>query len=384
MERIVITCPDFFPGESETIAAMLRSGKADRVHLRKPASEAAEMAALIEAIPADLYPRLSLHDHFQLAMRYGLGGVHLNSRNPKAPDGRHGLLSRSLHSINEVRHLGPEFDYAFISPVYPSISKPGYKAEFSIDDLRPWLSRRIYALGGVSPDKLPQLQEAGFGGVAMLGAVWRAEVDLSHFRLQFISNGDTAEEQLRGIEAVLRGGCRWVQLRMKDAPVALVEQVGQQAVGLCRRYGATFIVDDHVDLVHRLGADGVHLGKNDLPVAEARRQLGPMKIIGATANTFTDIAGAAEAGADYIGLGPFRFTTTKKNLSPVLGLDGYRRILANCRREGIELPVVAIGGITRGDVSELLAVGPSGVAVSGSILRAADPAEECRLWLENQ
>lgn len=151
---------------------------------------------------------------------------------------------------------------------------------------------------------------------------------------------------------------------------------------LCRRAGATFIIDDCVDLVSAVGADGVHLGKNDMPVAQARRVLGPGVIIGATANTFDDIVRAAEAGADYIGLGPLRFTTTKKNLSPVLGYEGYADILGRCRRAGITLPVVAIGGITVDDLAPLRLAGAAGVAVSGSIARAADPAEETRKFLK--
>ena len=113
-----------------------------------------------------------------------------------------------------------------------------------------------------------------------------------------------------------------------------------------------------------------------MPVNDARKLLGPGKILGATANTFNDLRTAVAAGADYVGLGPFRFTTTKKNLSPVLGPDGYRRILNECRAQGITSPVVAIGGITSGDIPSILSTGVSGIAVSGSILRAKDPVAE--------
>ncbi len=172
-----------------------------------------------------------------------------------------------------------------------------------------------------------------------------------------------------------------MQLRMKDTPQALVAEVGRKAAELCRHYGATFIIDDHVELVHLLGADGVHLGKNDMPADEARRLLGPAKIIGSTANTLGDIRAAVAAGADYIGLGPFRFTTTKKNLSPVLGLEGYRSIIAAARAEGITVPVVAIGGISACDVATIRQAGAAGVAVSGSILRAENPIEETKKFL---
>ena len=196
--------------------------------------------------------------------------------------------------------------------------------------------------------------------------------------LQFITHRTGAYDEITGTRAVLDGGCRWVQLRMKEAPAGRIVEVGREVARMCRACGATFIVDDHVELVRELGADGVHLGRNDMPVAEARRLLGSGYTIGATANTFEDVVRGAEQGADYIGLGPFRFTQTKRNLSPVLGTEGYRRILAQCREAGIALPVVAIGGITEADVPGILAAGAAGIAISGGLLRAEDVAAETR------
>ena len=200
--------------------------------------------------------------------------------------------------------------------------------------------------------------------------------------LQFITHHTDRYDEIQGTEAVLRGGCRWVQLRMKDASPEEFLRVGREVGCLCRQYGATFLLVDRVDAVKELGADGVPLGKNDMPVAEARKLLGPDKLIGATANTFEDIARAAADGADYIGLGPFRFTQTKRNLSPILGLEGYRTILARCREAGIDRPVVAIGGITAADIADLMATGISGVALSGTLLGAEQPAEETRKIME--
>lgn len=192
--------------------------------------------------------------------------------------------------------------------------------------------------------------------------------------LQFITHKNERHGYLDGAEAALRGGCRWIQLRMKDEPDESIIDAGRRLAPLCRAAGATFIIDDHVALVDAVGADGVHLGKNDMPVAEARRILGSDRIIGATANTFDDIAAAVASGADYIGLGPFRFTETKKRLSPILGLEGYRDIMAHSRRAGYSIPVVAIGGITPEDIEAIMATGVTGIALSGTILRAADPA----------
>lgn len=192
-------------------------------------------------------------------------------------------------------------------------------------------------------------------------------------KLQFITHFTERYGYLDGTWMALEGGCRWIQLRMKDAPLDEVEAMALPVQTLCRRYGAIFVIDDHVELVKKIGADGVHLGKNDMPVDAARQILGSDFIIGGTANTFDDIRRLHQAGADYIGCGPFRFTETKKNLSPVLGLQGYRDIVRQMRQNGIDLPIVAIGGITLPDIPEILGTGVTGIALSGMILHAPDP-----------
>ena len=171
----------------------------------------------------------------------------------------------------------------------------------------------------------------------------------------------------------LEGGCKWIQLRMKDASDDEVRKAAAEIQPMCKEHEAVFLLDDRVKLAKELHADGVHLGKNDMPIDEARRILGEEYIIGGTANTFDDIQRIASQGADYIGCGPFRFTTTKKNLAPVLGIDGYRDIIAKMRNAGINIPMVAIGGITPDDIDEILATGVQGIAVSGTVLNADDP-----------
>lgn len=196
--------------------------------------------------------------------------------------------------------------------------------------------------------------------------------------LQFISHYTERYSYLDSIRMALDGGCRWVQLRMKDAADDEVRRVAEEAQRWCRDAGATFIIDDRVELVRQIGADGVHLGKNDMPVGEARALLGDNFIIGGTANTFDDIKSYYEAGANYIGCGPFRFTTTKKGLAPVLGLEGYTYLIKRAREEGINLPIVAIGGITADDIPAIMSTGVSGVALSGTVLRAENPVEEMK------
>ncbi len=194
--------------------------------------------------------------------------------------------------------------------------------------------------------------------------------------LQFITHYTDRYTYFDSARMALEGGCRWIQLRMKEATEEEVEKEAIRVQDLCRQYGATFIIDDHVALAKKLHADGVHLGKKDMPIAEARKLLGKDFIIGGTANTFEDVQMHYAAGADYIGCGPFRFTTTKKNLSPVLGLEGYRNIVSRMKEAGINLPIVAIGGIAFEDIPAIMQTGVSGIALSGSILRADDPIAE--------
>lgn len=201
--------------------------------------------------------------------------------------------------------------------------------------------------------------------------------------IQFITHSNNRYGYVDGARLALEGGCRWVQLRMKEATEAEFMAAAAEIGRLCKEHGATFVLDDHVEWVEKTGADGVHLGKNDMPIEEARKILGSDKIIGGTANTFEDVERLYRQGADYIGCGPFRFTTTKKNLSPVLGLEGYQHIVDQMKSHGINLPIVAIGGILESDIKSILATGVSGIAVSGGILNAENPAEEMQRFLKH-
>ena len=199
--------------------------------------------------------------------------------------------------------------------------------------------------------------------------------------IQFITHSNERYDHVEGAKLALQGGCRWIQLRMKDAMEIDFLRAAKKIRRLCDEYHATFILDDHVEWVGLTGADGVHLGKNDMPVDEARKMLGRNKIIGGTANTFEDVERLSRQGADYIGCGPFRFTTTKKNLSPVLGLEGYRDITTQMKAHDIQLSIVAIGGMLRQDIPAIMQTGVTGIAVSGAILNAENPVEEMRLFI---
>lgn len=196
--------------------------------------------------------------------------------------------------------------------------------------------------------------------------------------LQFITHETEQFSYREGVFMALEAGCKWIQLRMKDVAVETVRQLAEELKKACENHHALLIIDDYVEVAREVKADGVHLGKNDMPIEEARKLLGEGFIIGGTANTFEDVKRHYEAGADYLGIGPFRFTTTKKNLSPVLGLEGYRNIKQQMIEADIILPAVAIGGITVEDIPAILATGIEGIAMSGGILQAHDPDAEIK------
>ncbi|MEG0647148.1 MAG: thiamine phosphate synthase [Bacteroides sp.] len=196
--------------------------------------------------------------------------------------------------------------------------------------------------------------------------------------LQFITHETDRYNTLESAIMALEGGCKWIQLRMKEATLEEIEQVALKLKPLCKEHEAILVIDDHVELARKLEVDGVHLGKTDMPVDQARSILGEAFIIGGTANNFEDVLMHYRAGADYVGVGPYRFTRTKKNLSPVLGAEGYATLINRMKEAGISLPIVAIGGITNEDIPELLQLGVNGIALSGSILQAEDPREETK------
>ena len=200
-----------------------------------------------------------------------------------------------------------------------------------------------------------------------------------NFRLQFVTHCTERFSYVESARMALFGGCRWIQLRMKEAEERLFEENALAVQQMCKLFGATFIIDDNVALAKRIKADGVHLGKNDMLIAEARDILGEGFIVGGTVNSFEDILYHLQGSRpDYFGCGPFRFTSTKKNLAPILGYEGYRGIIRQMRNADIHIPLVAIGGIAKEDIPCLLECGVDGIALSGSILRADNPIEELR------
>ena len=195
MRIIVITSPDFIAGEVTLINQLLNAG-IYRIHIRKPQASADEVRILIEGIESKWHTRLSLHDHHHLAIEYGCG-IHLNARNPIPPEDakKDTLFSASCHSIEEVGKRKTQCDYVFMSPIFDSISKHGYSAAYSQDELnkasaKGIIDKKVIALGGVTPNHIPYLERMGFGGAAFLGHVWQhAREGLFDCSLDTIFNG---------------------------------------------------------------------------------------------------------------------------------------------------------------------------------------------------
>lgn len=190
--------------------------------------------------------------------------------------------------------------------------------------------------------------------------------------LQFITNTKSKTPVTDQIFAVLEGGGRWIQIRMKDASDEEIKKVVEAVKPKCIETGAFLLLNDRVELAKELNVGGVHLGKEDMPASKARMILGPAAVIGVTANTYTDIAAVSQLDIDYFGIGPYAETQTKENLAPVLGLSGIRDICYEMEKNEINKPHVAVGGIQIDDILPLLEAGVNGIAVSGAIANAKD------------
>lgn len=196
--------------------------------------------------------------------------------------------------------------------------------------------------------------------------------------LQYITNTKCGKSIPDQVKAVLEGGCRWIQLRMKEATHDEVMEMAKRIKPMTDEKEAFLIINDYVDICRDVNCTGVHLGKTDMLPSKARLELGPLAVIGVTANTFQDIEAVRSLDIDYIGMGPFADTSTKENLAPVLGLAGITELCNQMRSSEINIAHVAVGGVRLEDVEPLLEAGCDGIAVSGAIAFADDMVEATR------
>ncbi|CAG5069060.1 Thiamine-phosphate synthase [Dyadobacter sp. CECT 9623] len=446
MKIIIISRPDFFPGEGNAINRLFQDGMVN-LHLRKPECSREDLCELIKSIDPDYHSRLSLHQHHDLAAEFGIKGLHFPEKQREATGeeiwrdlvAKGYRLSTSIHDLAELERLSDAFSYTFFGPVFDSISKAGYKGVLDEDFVlaKNRNAPKVIALGGINASNIQKIQGMNFDGAALLGAVWQENQSLKSIesiksidpidsfnlgtgglsprqligaelrqqfpaaietspeqfiakgqspkksiaggfsrritrdgRLQFVSNENGEISHVQSILLALEAGCKWIQLRVKGRPEDEVLELAEKAKFLCDSFDAKLIINDFPHVAKSVNAYGLHLGLDDMPLREARKIVGEEMILGGTANTLQHVIQRIEEGADYVGLGPYRFTTTKQNLSPILGLEGYQRILHELSLRKCYIPIIAIGGIRQEDIAGLKAAGLYGVAMSSALINS--------------
>lgn len=194
--------------------------------------------------------------------------------------------------------------------------------------------------------------------------------------LLYIITEPALRDPVESVQLVLEGGVRLVQLRAKDATARELVQMGQAIRALTRKYNATFIVNDRLDIALVVEADGVHLGQDDLPVPLARKLAGDAFIIGVSAETVEEAQRAEAEGANYLGVGPMFTTTTKPDAGMPIGPQRLREIKA-----AVSIPVYGIGGITLENAPLVIQAGADGICVISAIIGAPNPTEATRQFL---
>lgn len=197
-------------------------------------------------------------------------------------------------------------------------------------------------------------------------------------RLHYITQDIPDFSHAELAELACKGGANWIQLRVKKRPFDEWLRIAEETKKICLKYGAKLIINDSVEIAKRIGADGVHLGKEDMSPKEARKIMGKNFIIGGSTNTKEDVKRMIEYKCDYVGIGPFCFTFTKEKLNLILGLNGIKLIADEFKNQ---IPMIAIGGVKLKDVEPLMQIGVHGVAVSSAINMADDKIAEMKKFI---
>jgi thiamine-phosphate pyrophosphorylase len=208
-----------------------------------------------------------------------------------------------------------------------------------------------------------------------MGTKREASTDLPDWSVYLVTDPVLISDRVlpRVVEAAIRGGVRMVQYRDKDASTRAMVAMAAELAAVCRQMGACFLVNDRLDVALAVNADGVHVGQDDMPVAMARRLLGPEKLLGVSVHNEAEIRQAERDGADHVSLSPVFSTSTKPDHQPPLGVAGVRTLsrLAS-------VPVIAIGGIHEGNAAEVVRAGARGICVVSAIIAAPDPEAAAR------
>lgn len=377
----------------DRVAAVAAAGPAGILLREKDLSEEAyrTLARQVQAICRRYGVPFLVHTHPRVARELGADGLHLPLPVLRAlpAEERQDLprLGVSCHAVAEAVEawqLGA--DYLFAGHIFDTTCKAGLPGR-GLDFLAAVCGAvplPVYAIGGIQPAAIAALRRAGAAGGCVRSPLatcpspahylhqWKecSAMNLTPQQLRLYAVTDRAwtgrQTLLEQLEDALKGGVTLVQLREKDLPQEDFLTEALAAKELCRRYGVPLLINDNVDLALQCGADGVHVGAEDMPVAEIRRLAGPGFIIGATAKTIPQAQAAQADGADYIGVGAVFPSPTKPN---AVGIT-REELAAICA--SVTIPAVAIGGITRENLPQLAGCGAVGAAVVSALFGAPD------------
>jgi thiamine-phosphate pyrophosphorylase len=307
MDIIIFTSPDEVADEVAIINQLFHFGL-DELVIRKPHWTNQNYIDFLNQIDAEYYPHISICDQPEIALEFNLKGLHCSNQwydsfgkeeqkklHEMLADAGH-QISISAHNLAEWNQRKNHFDQIYLCPIYPSISKPGYSGNWDLQALQTELKAdravKVIALGGVEVSRIEEISTIGFDGVALLGTIWNKpkkaiknflllEEEVGFFEMEpfpkpVVSRFHYLTQDMEEVdhiqlfnEAFYDSNASWIQLRIKNLPKEEIFNIAEEAMDICLLSGKTLIINDYVDIAFEVGADGVHLGKNDMSVAEA-------------------------------------------------------------------------------------------------------------------
>jgi thiamine-phosphate pyrophosphorylase len=335
------------------------------IQLRNKESSAQELWAIakrLREITRKWGVKLLINERSDIALAVGADGVHFPE---KCQLIRAGLTGKSVHSIESALQAEAEgADYLLFGPVFETALKPIAQGVEKLKQLVSAVKIPVYAVGGIGPEKIPALQEAGAAGAAAISYFSKAP-DLARAvramrtpirgLLAIVSSVEIAQ-------LAVAGGAKSVQFRHKGSYTQEIFDTARQVHSVCQSAKIPFLINDRADIALALDASGVHLGQTDLPIQEARKLLGPDKIIGGTASNPEEALSAEAAGADYIGYGHIFPTQSQQKSYPPIGLQSILKA-----KQNLKIPLIAIGGIDETNIDSIYQAGADGAAILSAI-----------------
>jgi len=394
------------PDLLQKIEAALRGG-IDAVQLRDKESEGRglfHLALEVRKITRRYNAELFINSRADIALAVHADGVHFpeNSQLQKWPNLKIGASVHSFEAAEKAEREGA--DFLLLSPIFASFGKG---IPLGLDFLKTCARKTslpIYALGGVTAEKIPAILKAGAYGAAAISAILDApdpfdaaesfsslfktlslRFDPPQNRGSFRDSEGTESKtlgiqhtfQFRGIYGIvstfdagvraIQGGVKAIQFRWKEAFTREAFHAASQLSSLCLEAQIPFFINDRADIAKAVNASGVHLGQTDIPIHEARNILGAGKLIGATVSNSQEAEAAEKQGADYIGLGHVFPTQSKQKSFPPIGLEMVRQV-----KERISIPLIAIGGIDGTNAASVFAAGADGIAILSALHKVSD------------